>query len=353
MIWYLQWVVHATHAAVESIPRNNVQQILLKLNASVVTSTDIYPRIARRDHEDRMAKVQAKGQRVWTKVTTGTKARERKVRASLKVSPKARKAMARRVSSMKWLAKKVRNGGMRMIGGMMSQERCLSFGSLVKRRSGGLRIGQENGARKEDQENRKEHSLKGLWWLLGVAGPAAGEILELQRPRMKVWGSICKAHGLWLGLPATKFSYQSARFVVLTGPATDEILELHSVRLMVFAGLAWACPPTQFWTSSLRFFRSMLGLPLSWTECLARFWALVCSMSKIRWLCWPRRLALVGLFVLCHLAVPSFSGSEMIWLDPLVGLSWCCCSLWNEWDLHVYFSVEMNVVPTSGGQVVL
>ena len=20
-------------------------------------------------------------------------------------------------------------------------------------------------------------------------------------------------------------------------------------------------------------------------------------------------------------------GSEMIWLDPLVGLSWCCCSL--------------------------
>ena len=76
----------------------------------------------------------------------------------------------------------------------------------------------------------------------------------------------------------------------------------------------------------------MLGLPLPWTKCLARFWALVCSMSKIRWLCWPHRLALVGLFC----AVPSFSGSEMIWLDPLVGLSWCCCSLWNEWDLHVY-----------------
>ena len=35
----------------------------------------------------------------------------------------------------------------------------------------------------------------------------------------------------------TEFSYQSARFVVLTGPATDEILELHFVRLMVFAGL--------------------------------------------------------------------------------------------------------------------
>ena len=47
---------------------------------------------------------------------------------------------------------------MRMIGGMMSQERCLRFGSLVKRQSGGLRIGQENGAMKEDQENRKEHS---------------------------------------------------------------------------------------------------------------------------------------------------------------------------------------------------
>ena len=34
------------------------------------------------------------------------------------------------------------------------------FGSLVKRRSGGLRIGQENGGMKEDQESRKEHSNK-------------------------------------------------------------------------------------------------------------------------------------------------------------------------------------------------
>ena len=64
MIWYLRWVVHATHAAVERIPRNSVLQILLKLNASSATSTDIYPRIARRDHEDRMAKVLARGQRV-------------------------------------------------------------------------------------------------------------------------------------------------------------------------------------------------------------------------------------------------------------------------------------------------
>ena len=53
---------------------------------------------------------------------------------------------------------KVMNGGMMMIGGMMSKEKCLRFGILVKRQSGGLRIGQENGVMKEDQENRKEHS---------------------------------------------------------------------------------------------------------------------------------------------------------------------------------------------------
>ena len=93
----------------------------------------------------------------------------------------------------------------------------------------------------------------------------------------------------------------------------------------------------------------MLGLPLPWTKCLARFWALVCSMSKIRWLCWPHRLALVGLFC----AVPSFSGSEMIWLDPLVGLSWCCCSLWNEWDLHVYAFCRNECFPHVRRAVVL
>ena len=49
------------------------------------------------------------------------------------------------------------NGGMKMIGGMMSQEKCLRFGSLVKRLSGGLRIGQEIGVMKEDQKH-KEHS---------------------------------------------------------------------------------------------------------------------------------------------------------------------------------------------------
>ena len=53
---------------------------------------------------------------------------------------------------------KVRNGGMKMIGGMMSQERCLSFGSRVKRRSGGLRIGQENGVMKEDLLNFSMHT---------------------------------------------------------------------------------------------------------------------------------------------------------------------------------------------------
>ena len=95
----------------------------------------------------------------------------------------------------------------------------------------------------------------------------------------------------------------------LPGPATDTILDFQFAILPVYAGPAAAMD-----------------------EMSCSFWALVCSMSKIRWLCWPHRLALVGLFC----AVPSFSGSEMIWLDPLVGLSWCCCSLWNEWDLHVY-----------------
>ena len=58
----------------------------------------------------------------------------------------------------------------------------------------------------------------------------------------------------------TEFSYQTARFVVLTGPATDEILELHFVRLMVFAGLAWACHRRNF------------GLP-------------VCDSSGLCWAC--------------------------------------------------------------------
>ena len=89
-----------------------------------------------------------------------SKAKERRV--EVKVSPKAsqsaKKTMVRRVSSTRWMVMKERNGGMKMIGGMMSQEKCLRFGSLVKRLSGGLRIGQENGVMKEDQENRKEHN---------------------------------------------------------------------------------------------------------------------------------------------------------------------------------------------------
>ena len=54
-----------------------------------------------------------------------------------------------------------------------------------------------------------------LWRLLGLAGPATGEILELQIVRLMVFAGpatdemarfICKAHGLG-GLPLTEFSY--------------------------------------------------------------------------------------------------------------------------------------------------
>ena len=86
------------------------------------------------------------------------KGRRVKVKVSPNPSQKAKRAMVRRVSSTRWMVMKEMNGGMKMIGGMMSQEKCLRFGSLVKRRSGGLRIGQENGVMKEDQENRKEHN---------------------------------------------------------------------------------------------------------------------------------------------------------------------------------------------------
>ena len=72
----------------------------------------------------------------------------------------------------------------------------------------------------------------------------------------------------------------------------------------------------------------------------------MCSMSKIRWLCWPHRLALVGLFC----AVPSFSGSEMIWLDPLLGCLGAAAHCEMNGIYTSMFFVEMNVVPTSRGQ---
>ena len=72
----------------------------------------------------------------------------------------------------------------------------------------------------------------------------------------------------------------------------------------------------------------------------------MCSMSKIRWLCWPRRLALVGLFC----AVPSFSGSEMIWLIPWLGCLGAAALCEMNGIYTSMFFVEMNVVPTSGGQ---
>ena len=86
----------------------------------------------------------------------------------------------------------------------------------------------------------------------------------------------------------------------LPGLATDTILDFQFAILPVYAGPAAAMD-----------------------EMSCSFLSSRVLNDKIRWLCWPHRLALVGVFC----AVPSFSGSEMIWLDPLVGLSWCCCSL--------------------------
>ena len=94
-------MVHAIPAAAESIQRSSVQRMYLKLNVSVVTSMDIYQRIAQRSPEDQMAKVPVRDQRVRTRVTTGTKAKERrvKVKVSPKASQKAKRAMVKRASS--------------------------------------------------------------------------------------------------------------------------------------------------------------------------------------------------------------------------------------------------------------
>ena len=89
--------------------------------------------------------------------------------------------------------------------------------------------------------------MQGLWWLLGLAGPATSEILELQIVRLMVFApatdEILRFHFVRLmvfaGLASDRiFALQIARFVVLTGLAADEILELYFVRLMVFAGPA-------------------------------------------------------------------------------------------------------------------
>ena len=121
---------------------------------------------------------------------------------------------------------------------------------------------------------------------------------------------------VFVGPASDVFSCQSARLVAWLGlPRT--YFGASFVRLMVFAGPAWAC------------YRHNFGLPvcdssgLCWAcRCHGRnvllVFSLSCSMSKIRWLCWPHRLALVGLFC----AVPSFSGSDIRVASPYR----CTCS---------------------------
>ena len=69
----------------------------------------------------------------------------------------------------------------------------------------------------------------------------------------------------------------------------------------------------------------------------------MCSMSKIRQ---PHRLALICLFC----TVPSFSGSEILWLIALVGCLGAAAYCEMNGIYTSMFFVEMNVVPTSRGQ---
>ena len=229
--------------------------------------------------------------------------------------------------------------------------------------------------------------------MLGLAGPVTSEILELQIVRLMVFAGhatdeILRLHFVWLVVFARPTSnriivLQIVTFVVLTGLATNEIWEPLFARFVLVAGPGWAChkwnfgtpdceahglcschgwkfeapfckaagvcwaclvPVTKFSYPRLPGLSSWLGLPRTklWnpSDCgsFCSFGALVCSTSKMRWLCWPHWLALVCLFC----AVQSFSGSETIWLDSLVGLSLCCCFLWNEWDIHVYESMVLR-----------
>ena len=141
----------------------------------------------------------------------------------------------------------------------------------------------------------------------------------------------------------TEFSHQSARFVSWLDLPRTKIWSSILVRLMVFAGLTWACHRHNFVLpdSSLRFFRSMLGLPQPWTECLARFQAFVCFMSKICWLL--AALACLVSFVLCHLS------PEVRWFGWIAWLGCLGACEMNGIYTSMFFA-EMNIVPTFGGQ---
>ena len=59
---------------------------------------------------------------------------------------------------MKLVKRRTLNGGTRMTGGMMSREKCLKSGSRESHKSGGLRIGQENGVMRKAIRSKKDHS---------------------------------------------------------------------------------------------------------------------------------------------------------------------------------------------------
>ena len=114
---------------------------------------------------------------------------------------------------------------------------------------------------------------------------------------MKCWGSILQGWWSLLGLPVTKFS-----FTRLPG-------------LSSWLGL----PRTKFWSPS---------------DCgsSCSFGALVCSMSKIRWLCWPHWLALAllvplacfGMSLLCCAISPEVRRFGSIpWLGCLRAAAFC------------------------------
>ena len=152
--------------------------------------------------------------------------------------------------------------------------------------------------------------------------------------------------------------------MVFVGPASDRIfvpecqacgldwachghiLELHFVRLMVFAGPAWACHRHNF------------GLPvcdssgLCWAcRCHGRNVLLVFELSCAQWVRFGGCAGRTGLlwlvsFVLCHLS------PEVRWLGwiPWLGCLGAAAHCEMNGIYTSMFFVEMNVVPTSGGQ---
>ena len=143
-----------------------------------------------------------------------------------------------------------------------------------------------------------------------------------------------------LASSAHGMSPKKKRFVVLTR-STDKILELHSVRLIVFpcldlpsthfrlpvcdsSGLCWAC------------------------RCHGRNVLLVFKLSCAQWARFAGCTGRTDLLWLLSLCCAIFLRE---WNDLAGSVGWVASTLLqNEWDLHVYFLAEMNVVPTSRGR---